>query len=158
MRRFSWRQKAPLIRRRLDYVFVSRELQEDVLEININPSIGSDHSILYLKIFLSKHANRGRGYWKFNNSVLEDRIFVEKIISHVQDVIQETSDLSDPRVKWEFLKYKIRFFVRIYAKEKAAFRRTKRSHLEEKVKSLENAISSYSSAEVFREYSETKNE
>ena len=156
LRRFSWKQKTPFIQRRLDYIFISSELQEDVSEININPSIGSDHSILHLNISLSKHANMGRGYWKFNNSLLEDTIFVEKIKSHIQDVIQETFDLSDPRVKWEFLKYKVRFFVRIYAKEKAAFRRARRSHLEEKVKSLENAISSDSSAEILRDYSDAK--
>ena len=155
-RRFSWRQKTPLIQRRLDYNFVSSELQEDVSEININPSMGSDHSILHFNISLSKHANRGRGYWKFDNSLLEDTIFVEKIKSHIQDVIQKTYDLSDSRVKWEFLKYKIRFFVRIYAKEKAAFRRARRSYLEEKDKSLENAICSDSSAEVLRDYSEAK--
>ena len=61
-------------------------------------------------------------------------------------------------MKWEFLKYKIRFFVRIYAKEKAAFRWARRSHLEEKVKSLESAISSDSGAEILHDYSETKTE
>ena len=81
---------------------------------------------------------------------------MEKIKSHIQDVMQETFDLSDPRVKWEFLKYKIRFFVRIYAKEKAAFRRARRSYLEEKVKSLENAISSDSSAEILHDYSDAR--
>ena len=55
--RFSWRQKTPLIQHRLDYIFISSELQEDVSEININPSIGSDHSILHLNISLNKHAN-----------------------------------------------------------------------------------------------------
>ena len=107
-----------------------------------------DHSILHLNISLSKCANRGRGYQKFNNFLLEDTIFVQKIKSHIQDVIQETYDLSDPRVKWEFLRYKIRFFVRIYEKEKAAFRWARRSYLEEKVKLLENAISSDSRAQV----------
>ena len=97
-----------------------------------------------------------RGYWKFNNSLLEDTIFVEKIKSHIQDVIQETFDLSAPRVKWEFLKNKIRFFVRIYAKEKAAFQPARRSHLEEKVKSLKNAISSDSSAEILHDCSDAK--
>ena len=81
---------------------------------------------------------------------------LKTIKSRIQDVIQETFDLSDPRVKWEFLKYRIRFFVRIYAKEKTAFRRARRSHLEEKVKSLGNAISSDSSAEILRDYSDAK--
>ena len=75
---------------------------------------------------------------------------MEKIKSHIQDVIQETFDLLDPRVKWEFLKYKIRFFVRI--------RRARRSHLEEKVKSLESVISSDSGAEILHDYSEAKTE
>ena len=79
LHRFSLRQKSLLIQQHLDYFLVSSELQEDVSKININPSIGSDHSILYLNISLSKHANRGRGYWKFNNSILEDTIFVEKL-------------------------------------------------------------------------------
>ena len=121
LRRFSWRQKTPFIQRCLDYIFTSSELQEDVSEININPSIGSDHSILHLNISLNKHANRGRGYWKFNNSLLEDKSFVEKIKSHIQDVIQETFDLPDPRVKWEFLKYKICFLVRFMQKKKQLF-------------------------------------
>ena len=91
-------------------------------------------------------------YQKFNNFLLEDTIFVQKVISHIQDVIQETYDLSDPRVKWEFLKYKIRFFVRIYKKEKAAFHWARRPYLEEKVKLLENAISSDSRAQVLHNY------
>ena len=59
-------------------------------------------------------------------------------------------------MKWEFLKNKIRFFVSIYAKEKAAFRPARRSHLEEKVKSLKNADSSDSSAEISHDYSNVK--
>ena len=121
LRRFSWRQKTPLIQRRLDYIFISSELQEDVSEININPSIGSDHSILHLNISLNKYVNRGRGYWKFNNSLLEDKRFVEKIKSHIQDVIQETFDLPDPRVKWEFLKYKYVFLLEFMQKTKQLF-------------------------------------
>ena len=69
-------------------------------EINIDSSIGSDHSILLHTISLRKHANRRQNLGG-------------KIKSHIQDVIQETFDLSDKGVKWEFLKYKIRFFIRI---------------------------------------------
>ena len=108
LHRLSWRQKALLIQHHLDYIFIPSELQEDVSEINIgsDPSIGSDHSILHLNISLNKHANRGRGYWKFNNSLLEDKSFVGKIKSHIQDVIQEAFDLPDPRVNGNFLNIK----------------------------------------------------
>ena len=48
--RFSWRQKNPLIQHRLDYFFISNEIQEDVAFINIVPSVASDHSVVHLKI------------------------------------------------------------------------------------------------------------
>ena len=48
--RFSWRQKNPLIQRRLDYFFISNEIQEDAAFINIVPSVASDDSVVHLKI------------------------------------------------------------------------------------------------------------
>ena len=45
--RFSWRQKNPLIQRRLGYFFISNEIQEDVAFIDIVASVASDHSIVH---------------------------------------------------------------------------------------------------------------
>ena len=46
--RFTWRQKTPVIQRRLDFWLVSDTLQEDVDCVNIIPSIKSDHSAITL--------------------------------------------------------------------------------------------------------------
>lgn len=43
-RRFTWRQKTPLIERRLDFWLVSDSLQDDVDSVSIIPSLKSDHS------------------------------------------------------------------------------------------------------------------
>ena len=42
-------------------------------------------------------------------------------------------DIVDLRVKWEFLKYKIRQFTRYYSKQKAIGRRDRKTILEEKI-------------------------
>ena len=45
-RRFMWRQKSPIIQRRLDFWLVSDTLQEDVKSVDIIPSTKSDHSAI----------------------------------------------------------------------------------------------------------------
>ena len=49
-RRFSWRQKNPVIQRRLDFWLTSSSLQEDVENVDIIPAIKSDHSAVTLFI------------------------------------------------------------------------------------------------------------
>ena len=48
--RFTWRQKLPLIQRRLDYWLISNDLQEDVESVETITAIKSDHSAIALSI------------------------------------------------------------------------------------------------------------
>ena len=104
-------KRTPLTQRRLDYFFISNEIQEDVAFIDIVPSVASDHSVVHLKISGAKIKDKGRSYWKFNNSLGEDAVYVEKTKSLINTVNAEMKDIVDLRVKWEFLKYKIRQLV-----------------------------------------------
>ena len=67
-------------------------------------------------------------------------------------------DIVDLRVKWEFLKYKIRQFTRYYSKQKAVGRRDRKTILEEKVCDLEQRIKSDSNVELLKEYNKAKKE
>ena len=76
-KRFTYRQRTPLIQRRLDYFFISNQLQESVVSIDIISAICTDHSALYLKINDNAATDhRGPSYWKFNNFLLRDGEFV----------------------------------------------------------------------------------
>ena len=82
--------------------------------------IQSGHSPIVLKIsFCAKSDLRGRGYWKFNNSLTEDPLFIESLQNEIKTVSSNFKDEEDPRVNWEFLKYKIFRFSKHYANEKA---------------------------------------
>ena len=49
-KRFTWRQKASIIQRRLNYWLVNDSLQDDIVSVDIIPSIKSDHSAITLSI------------------------------------------------------------------------------------------------------------
>ena len=73
---------------------------------------------------MKEDQSRGRGYWKFNNSLTEDDHFVESLKSYVKNF---KSSFDDPRVNWEFLKHKIFRFSKGYANEQAEKRKTRRT-------------------------------
>jgi hypothetical protein len=87
-------------------------------EIGIN--YRSDHSPVCMKLkFINQ--TRGRGTWKFNNSLLTDNEFVNKVKQNINEVITEYEydpdmDLENPEntfridshLLWETIKVKIR--------------------------------------------------
>ena len=60
---------------------------EYVMDTNINPGYRTDHSSILLKLKFINNA-RGRGYWKFNNSLLKNKDYIKL----VKDTIQEVKD------------------------------------------------------------------
>ena len=54
-------------------------------KIDIEPGYRTDHSTITLEIKISNFIN-GKGFWKFNNSLLHDKLYVEK----VKNVIRQT--------------------------------------------------------------------
>ena len=77
VRRFTFRQPNPLIQKRLDHLFISNFLQENVDIIDIIPAVITDHSAIFMKMSLVKSAQSGASHWKFNNSLTLDSVFVE---------------------------------------------------------------------------------
>ena len=57
---FTFRQKNPFLQRCLDYIFISNELQESVVNVEVLPSVNSDHSSIYLKLAENTSLSRGK--------------------------------------------------------------------------------------------------
>ena len=77
------------------------------------------------------------------------------------DILTSSNELhkfTDPRVKWDLLKYKIRQFAKDYATRKAKEWKAKRVALETKVRELESIISTNSNNLVIEEYHNYKAE
>ena len=82
---------------------------------------------------------RGRGYWKFNNSLLNDLEYIQLIKNTINSVkIEVTSE--NKNFIWEFAKCKIRTESMNYASKKAIERNKLQKELEEKLKLLEKQL------------------
>lgn len=107
-KKFTWKQKSPIIQRRLDYWLISNTLQEDVLKIDIVSAIKTDHLAITLEIDSLVDQPRGPSFWKFNNSLLDDPVLVQNLRDKFPTWLQEIDFCEDMRVKWDRMKYKIR--------------------------------------------------
>ena len=85
-RQFTWHRANPFMMRRLDLFLVSDDMQHDVKFCKKLTAIQSDHTPILLHVFSMKEEQcRGRGYWKFNNSLTEDDHFVESLKSNIKN-------------------------------------------------------------------------
>ena len=61
------------------------------------------------------HAKRGPSYWKINNSLLKDNNFIDQIKERIEGILSNNTFAENPRVDWNFLKYKMKEFSRNYS-------------------------------------------
>ena len=136
-KRFTWRQKNPLIQRRLDYWLISDACQEDIEKIDIISSINSDHSAIVLYFNNTGRQKHGPSFWKFNASFAEDTVFVTLINESMPNWLDEFNTIADKRLLWDLIKYRIRQVSMEYGKEKARKKRKNITDIEASLKACE---------------------
>ena len=82
---FTWRKVNPLKQARLDFFLISETLFIDVESAQIESEYRSDHSAVNLYFKFEKH-EKGRSYWKFNNSLLKDPEYVKTVKNKITDI------------------------------------------------------------------------
>ena len=71
---YTWNNPSMKIQCRLDYFLLCKGIRSSLKAIKIVPNVFADHSALSLVLtHCEKEANRGPGFWKFNNSLLIDK-------------------------------------------------------------------------------------
>ena len=131
---FTWRQKKPVIQRRLDYWLVSDSLQDEIDSVDIKTSIKSDHSAITLSINGVDDLEKGPNFWKFNSNLVNDSTYCEFLTTEYANWLEEFKEVQDKRVLWDLIKYKIRQQTIRYSKTKACKRRAKLQNLEKDLK------------------------
>ena len=101
VKRFTWRQKKPLIQRRLDFWLLSDTCQEDIEKSDIISSINSDHSAITLHFSSIGKQKNGPSFWKFNASLVDDTNFVALLTESVPEWLIEFNAVTDKRVLWD---------------------------------------------------------
>jgi len=117
-KRYTYRQKSPLIQTRLDFYLISNSIQDMVKDCNIIPSVWSDHSSITIKLKFLKDWPKGNNHWKFNATYVEDEIYVNELNAKIDEWLISYSNIEDKQVRWELLKYEIRKFSITYGKNR----------------------------------------
>ena len=100
---YTWNNPSMKIQCRLDYFLVSKDIRSSLKAVKIVPNVFSDHSALSLVLtHCEKEANRGPGFWKFNNSL--SRLITAKI----PEFVLKYHDVTDKGLFWELIKMEIR--------------------------------------------------
>ena len=87
-KQYTFRQKhvSGFLQRRLDYFFISKNIQEFILDTKIIPAISSDHSPILISFSKEKQNSKSYEFWKFNNLLLSDDTFKEELKQHIQNI------------------------------------------------------------------------
>ena len=93
---FTWRKLNPEKKQaRLDYFLINFDAFVHLDDCQIVPGYRSDHSGVLLKLDFFEQA-RGKGYWKFNNSLLKDKKYIKIVKDTINEVLslhlKETND------------------------------------------------------------------
>ena len=141
--KFTWRDntRVGLVQSRLDYFLVSRHLNNQISKTCFKPGFKSDHSLINIEVDLLHTQKRGKGYWKFNNSLLHDKTYVSLIKEELKG-LASNNEIQDKSCFWDFVKCQIRTITISYCKTLAKQKKDKENTLIRKIEELENDIES----------------
>ena len=144
---------------RLDYFLISSHLTQNIKSCRINSGVSSDHSRIDLQINLTEQ-EKGRGFWKFNNSLLGDVEYIKIVQECIKEVInqykvgdieiEEDQNINldnieftiNDQLLFDTLKLMIRGKTIPYCAKKKRERQQKETELREKLERVENLYQS----------------
>ena len=155
-KRFTYRQRHPLIQSRLDYFMVSKFASDMVNKASILSSFCSDHSCISLDLSHLATDNKGNGFWKFNNSLIEDSDYVNSMKRLIGRWDVTYNYILDKRVKWDIIKYEIRKYTCSYSSSKKKELNREEIDLQRRLNELEILLSNTESEHLYNEYDTCK--
>ena len=138
---YSWSRTSNgrFVARRLDYIFLNDSAMDNTSEAYLFSIPSSDHRGVEIRIKIS-NSERGPGYYKFNNSLLKNTIFVNKMNTVIDTFLLDNIN-EKPIIKLELLKIKIREESIQFSKLLAVQRRNEKIDLYKNLNSCELALS-----------------
>jgi len=124
---------------RIDYVFCSDCMKPLCVSSTICQAPAPDHKAvcLYLKTSINK---RGKGYWKFNNSVLKDKEFDIGVKDLYQNIIKNYGSDVPKYLLWDYIKVKIKEYCITYCIKKSKVKKDVCNELQSSLDELDNKL------------------
>ena len=138
--KYSYESKALKVRSRIDFFLIAKNLTKYVQKVDIHPSIAPDHWTISLSLQWSKEVPRGPGFWKFNNTLLNDDNYIQQIRRTFPETRAKYEYIQDKRTLWELLKMELRSVTISYAKGKAKETNKREYAIKDELEKLDHII------------------
>ena len=136
-REMSWRKSGNISKgSRIDLALVSGGLDQNAQWVQYLPGIKTDHRAIYVLLELNPF-ERGRGYWKFNNTLLKDKEFLDFMNQEIEK-IKVLENCRNPSDIWEKIKERIKKTSINYSRNKHSEDQVIIGNLSEKLMSMRN--------------------
>ena len=141
-RQYTWRgnTRQGLVQSRLDYWLASVHMLYDLQMVSISPGVRSDHSIIKISFSFKNTPSRGRGFWKFNSSLLRDEVYIKRVKDVLSMCDDKYVDLKDHGLLWEVVKCEIRSDTLSYCSWKARTERERQARLHKRLAEIEPCL------------------
>ena len=107
-KKFTWVSgKKPIKMARLDFFLVSPDIHAKAVANKISYGYRSDHSLVSLEIEWTE-VTRGKGFWKFNSSLLVDPEYVNLVKQVIEAVKEQFREHHSSQTILEMIKLKLR--------------------------------------------------
>ena len=120
----------------MDFWLISDHLLDSISNTRIVPAIHTDHNAVLVELKSSQVHHRGRGLWKLNSKFVTNKDYVAKLLEKLDE--WKRVDFTDPIIRWEYLKYKIRDFSIAFSREYWKEKNEKIQQLENELERLES--------------------
>ena len=126
-------------KRKSKRLFPSFTLLSKTYDCKTLPGYRTDHSAISLKLNLND-IPRGKGYWKFNNNLLQDKEYVGKVKLCINQILEETVNAADHQYIWELIKMRIRSITIEYSIKKSKQKVDKTKNIEREIFNIEQRV------------------
>lgn len=136
-KQFTYKKQHPPYFARLDFFLVSKTLTPFIQSSEIKSRYLADHSTPTISV-APNLTPRGKGYWKLNANLLNDKKYVEEINNLIDEVISVNH--GSTKLTWEMVKMKVRGFTISYSTFKKKEAEKTLTELEQKLEKIEKDI------------------
>ena len=136
-REFTWKRRNPISMSRLDFFLTPLFTASHVKQCEIVYNVLSDHHFVMIELEGVKQI-KGKGYWKFNNSLLRDKTFLDEMNVRLDEI--NNRKYMGVHNKWEAMKAVMQGFSQEFSHEKALKRNAAIRELERKLLTQEKRL------------------
>ena len=160
VQRYTWRENTPhgIIQSRLDMFICPNNLIYNVKKCNIENSVYSDHNPITLSLYTNSESVRGKGTWKFNNSLLSDLEYIDKVKGIILECKKKYSEENNHSLIWDTVKTEIRGMTISHSTYISRLRKKQIQTLSKELETLDQILSNNPNDDNHQAYITTKKE